>query len=106
MASVDARAVMQNIGRRVAEIRIQLGMTQAALAERVGVSVKYLQRVEWGHENLTVASLVTLANLLRVAPIDLLKAARLRNAKPGRPPTESKRNAALRRSRTRKTPKR
>jgi transcriptional regulator with XRE-family HTH domain len=81
-------------------------MTQAALAERAGVSVKYLQRVEWGHENLTVASLVTLANLLRVAPIDLFKPARLRNAKPGRPPMQSKRDASAQRSRVRKTVKR
>jgi transcriptional regulator with XRE-family HTH domain len=90
---------MANIGRRVAEERKRLGITQALLAERAGVSLKYMQRVEHGHENLTVASLVGLANLLRVKPIDLFRRAHLRDAKPGRPPAEPRR-ARRRRRRT------
>jgi transcriptional regulator with XRE-family HTH domain len=82
---VEPRKVIKNIGRRVAEERKRLGLTQASLAERAGVSLKYWQRVEAGRENLTIASLVRFANLVRVEPIDLLRQARLRNARPGRP---------------------
>jgi transcriptional regulator with XRE-family HTH domain len=91
---------MENIGRRVAEERIRLGLSQAALAERAGVSLKYLQRVEGGRENLTVASLVRFANLLQTAPVDLFKTARLRNAGPGRPAGTSARNARPKRPKT------
>jgi transcriptional regulator with XRE-family HTH domain len=85
---VEPRKVIKNIGRRVAEERKRLGLTQASLAERAGVSLKYWQRVEAGRENLTIASLVRFANLLRVAPLDLLQQAQLRNARPGRPPSQ------------------
>ena len=106
MPSVDAERVMENIGRRIAEERIRLGLTQAALAERAGVSLKYLQRVEGGRENLTVASLVRFANLFRTAPVEFFKVARLRNAGPGRPPSTSARTAQPRATETQPKAKR
>lgn len=71
----------------MAERRRALGLTQESLAERLGVSIKYLQRVEAGLENLTLRSIVALANGLELAPGGLLQ--RPRNApsrRPGRPP--------------------
>jgi|SRR5579859_7925143 len=99
--AADADDVKRNIGRRIAELRIKLGLTQAELADRVGVSSKYLQRIEWGQENLTVASIVGLANVLDVAPIAFFKPARLRNAGAGRPPLPKPRPKALRISKRR-----
>jgi transcriptional regulator with XRE-family HTH domain len=52
----------------VAELREEAGMTQDDLAERLDVSVKYIQRVERGVENLGLDSLVRLANALKTAP--------------------------------------
>jgi transcriptional regulator with XRE-family HTH domain len=83
----DAGRVIQNVGRRVAELRIERGWTQEMLAERLGVSLKYVQSVEAGRENLTLQSLVKLANNLRAEVIALFQPARTRNAGPGRPPT-------------------
>lgn len=63
-------------------------MTQEQFAEDVlGVSLKYLQAVEAGRENLTVTSLVKLANLVRVPVADLFKAPLSREVRRGRPLT-------------------
>jgi transcriptional regulator with XRE-family HTH domain len=83
---LDPHRVVQWVGTRVAERRRAYGLTQEQLAERLEVSIKYLQRLEAGEENLTIRSVVGLANALDVQPSYLLRAPR--NAaprKPGRP---------------------
>jgi transcriptional regulator with XRE-family HTH domain len=83
--SDPARAV-DDFGRRVAELRKLRRWTQAALAERWGVSTQYVQLVEGGHENFTVESLALLAGVLKVKPLELLRAPKSRaKRKPGRP---------------------
>lgn len=77
--------VLRDLGRRIAELRQGLELTQEQLAEKAQLSIKYLQRVEAGRENLTVRSLVRLANLLRVAPIDLWQPPASRTIRRGRP---------------------
>lgn len=86
MRSAKPDRVIRDVGRRVAEGRMRRGLTQEQLAEEAGVSLKYLQRVEAGKENLTVQSLVKLANLLRVEVIELFKRPRSARPGPGRPP--------------------
>jgi len=78
--------VTEQVGRRIAELRRERGETQAQLAERLEVSIKYLQRVERG-VNLTIDSLVDLANNLDVQVRDLFDTPRGRPAprRPGRP---------------------
>ena len=86
-------------------------MTQEALAEALTVSVRYLQRVEAGEENLTVGTLVGFANALGAPLIEFLVAPITRQVRVGRPPrprsdvaTEPAREraAAAPRSRTRR----
>lgn len=81
--------VLRDLGRRVAELRTAEGMTQEQLAERAEVTVQYLQRVESGRENLTVKSILRLAELLEVTVIDLFAKPALREAKAGRPKKQS-----------------
>ena len=62
------------------------GMTQEQFAEKVlRVSLKYAQAVEAGRENLTVESLVKLANKLRLPVARLFEAPETRQVRPGRP---------------------
>lgn len=64
-----------------------LGMTQEQFAENVlGVSLKYLQRIEGGSENLTLISLVKLANTIRVEVAELFSTPATREVRTGRPP--------------------
>lgn len=47
-------------------------MTQDALAQRLEVSTKYLQRLEHGTENLTLRTLARMASEFRISPLLLL----------------------------------
>lgn len=86
MRPLDPTRVTRWVGLRVAERRHAAGWTQEVLAERLGVSVKYLQRIEAGTENLTIHSVVNLANELGISPSDLLRPVRRPPPrKPGRP---------------------
>lgn len=78
--------LLVNVGRRVAELRAEQGLTQEELAERAELSARYIQRVESGGENLTLLTLLHVADALRVEPADLLQQARRGPAGPGRPP--------------------
>lgn len=85
MHTRDIDDTVRNVGRRVAELRARAGLTQERLAERLGLSVKYIQRVEGGGENLTVRSLARIAGLLGVAVTELFRKPRTKKAGPGRP---------------------
>jgi transcriptional regulator with XRE-family HTH domain len=78
-------AVCANIGRRVAELRGDRGWTQQHIADRLGISARYVQVVEAGQVNLSVRALVEWANLFRVDLVALLETARTRAPRPGRP---------------------
>jgi len=85
MGAARADDVLRDLGRRVAELRASRGLTQERFSEDADITVQYLQRVEAGRENLTVRSLVRLANLLHVSITDLFAAPAKREARPGRP---------------------
>jgi transcriptional regulator with XRE-family HTH domain len=82
----EAHQLLRRIGRRIAELRVERALTQEEFAGRLDYSVKYTQRIEAGRQNLSVGSLVRLANALDVAVADLLKTPRTLQANKGRPP--------------------
>ncbi|MFP2924144.1 helix-turn-helix domain-containing protein [Pyxidicoccus sp. 3LG] len=79
-------SVIKNVGRRVAELRAELGQTQEEFSAQVGIGLKYLQRIEAGRENLTIESLVKLANHLNARVTALFEPARTQSGRRGRPP--------------------
>jgi len=93
VANLDPDRLILLVGRRVAELRRARGLTQEAFAESASVSVKYVQSVEQGRQNLSLRSLSRLANLLRVAPAELFRTPRSAPAKPGRPRSRRPRGA-------------
>lgn len=60
-------------------------MTQEALAEELGCAVQYLRRIEAGDENMTVRTMVRLANELRCSVMSLFEQPRTRAVRRGRP---------------------
>lgn len=62
-------------------------MTQERFAEDLGWSVKYLQRVEAGRQNLSVGSLVHIGTALGVDAAKLFVQPNSLATRPGRPPT-------------------
>ncbi|WP_040675358.1 helix-turn-helix domain-containing protein [Nitrobacter sp. Nb-311A] len=58
---------------RIKELRESQGMTLETLAELVGLSTSYVQRLENGERNLAVKHFAAFATALRVKPEDLIK---------------------------------
>jgi len=54
------------LGRKLKDTRQALGLTQAALAERLGVSASYLSAVEAGRRNLTLGQIANIASAMRL----------------------------------------
>jgi transcriptional regulator with XRE-family HTH domain len=83
--SDNPERLIRSVGRRIAELRRAKGWTQAELAERLGVSIKWVSRVENG-ENLTLATLAKIGRVFGVRAAELLeRPVSERRAKRGRP---------------------
>jgi transcriptional regulator with XRE-family HTH domain len=54
------------VGRDIAGVRHALGLTQAEVATRLGVTPSYLAAVEAGRHNLTLGQLANIANAMRL----------------------------------------
>lgn len=72
----------KQVGRRIAQLRRDAGLTQAKLAELLGMAVPNVQRIERGAQNITVQTVARLAAALHVEPAELLKAPDAGQAKP------------------------
>lgn len=53
------------LGKNVASLRVRRGLTQEALAEKVGVSARYIQNVEAGENFPSLPALARLRAALR-----------------------------------------
>jgi transcriptional regulator with XRE-family HTH domain len=83
----DPDTLVHDIGRRVAELRRERGLTQQALATKLRATMQWVQQIEYG-TNLTVYSLARVANALD-APLEaFLVPPQVTNyvRHPGRPP--------------------
>jgi transcriptional regulator with XRE-family HTH domain len=88
---LDPKEVLVRVGRRIAELRVERGLTQQQLADVAGTGWKYQQQVELGYENLTLKSLVRFANLLNVTLAELMQSPKTdRPERPGRPSSKVK----------------
>ena len=74
----------RDLGRRICEERERAGLTQAMLAERIGLSETGLQRIEAGYPT-TTPRLFDLARALGVEPAAFFTKPGTRKRKPGRP---------------------
>lgn len=83
--SARVSTVLEYIGANVRHLRRSQRLTQEALAEAAELDVRFLQRVERGETNLSVASVVALADALKVSIGMLFRKAKLLEATPGRP---------------------
>jgi transcriptional regulator with XRE-family HTH domain len=59
------------IGIRIGDLRKQKGLTQEKLAEKMGVSPKYLSSIERGKENPTLTTIINLAQSMDVEISDI-----------------------------------
>jgi len=60
------------LGSRIRTLRIQRQLSQAALAEAIGVSYQQIQKYERGVDRVTVATLITIAGRLGCSIAELI----------------------------------
>jgi transcriptional regulator with XRE-family HTH domain len=84
----DPHKTIENIGRRVAEIRLKLGLTQDALAEKAGVTGGYIRQIEGGWKNMRVNTLCKIADILGCQTRDLFETPTMKKQTSGRPRLE------------------
>lgn len=85
MRGVDVDTALFELGRRINELRAGAGLTQEALAERVAMDAKDVQRIEAGAVNVTFRTLVRLADALGCTLGELVAPPTSREVKVGRP---------------------
>jgi transcriptional regulator with XRE-family HTH domain len=80
------RAVLAELGLRMRELRQENGLTQEQAAERLGMLAPNYARIEQGRMNVTVETLVRLADVFEVPVRALFENATFRETRrPGRP---------------------
>jgi transcriptional regulator with XRE-family HTH domain len=65
--------IEQALGATVTELRIGRGVSQAALADKLGYSISYISKLERGQMNPTLRTLFDLADALEIEPDVLVK---------------------------------
>lgn len=70
MRTSDPRVIF---GKRVRELRTELGLSQEELAERANLHRNYIGGIERGERNVGLINIVGLARALQVRPMKLLE---------------------------------
>lgn len=81
----ETGAVLRDLGLRLRELRRGLGLTQEEAAEKIGMLTPNYARVEQGRANVTVDTLVRIANMLDSPLAALFKTPKSRIIQQGRP---------------------
>jgi transcriptional regulator with XRE-family HTH domain len=81
-----ARAVDESLGRRIADLRAKLGLTQQELADRVGISRVAVSNLEAGMSDPGERTVALLAGLFKVDPFELVDGTGYPRAKADRLP--------------------
>ncbi len=66
-------SINQRVGRRIKVRRVELGMTQADLAEKITVGQSNLSCIERGERDVSVSLLNEIAGALKCKPEDFLR---------------------------------
>lgn len=64
---MEDKKLMFQIGENIYKYRTEQGLTQAQLAEKVGISIAFLSRIECGKKSMKIATLCSFADALSVS---------------------------------------
>lgn len=67
--------INQQVGRRIRVRRVELGMTQAELADQISVGQSNLSYIERGERDVSISLLDEIAKALKCKPEDFFKIA-------------------------------
>lgn len=64
-------SVLTDVGGAIRKYRLAADLSQADLSQKTGISVKFISEVEQGKKNVSVISLVKIAEALNITILDL-----------------------------------
>lgn len=68
MNSVSKSNIDKNFGNILRDFRIKNKLTQEQLAEKLGISLKYISRIENGNNGVKTQTLIKYMNVLGITP--------------------------------------
>ena len=84
-AQISTESVQKDLGLRVRELRHLAGLTQEEGAVQLGMLTPNYARIEQGRMNVTIDTVVRLANMLGVSVADLFIKPKVKTVPKGRP---------------------
>lgn len=88
--SLPQMDICKIFGQNVRRCRIATGISQEALAVKIGVDQAYISIMESGQQNVTLTTLWLTANALGVTPSELLDEIKGENSLQGKVPRKSR----------------
>lgn len=68
MNSVSKSDINKNFGKILRDFRVKNNMTQEQLSEKLGISLKYISRIENGNNGVKTQTLINYMNILGITP--------------------------------------
>ncbi len=73
MDSVSKSNIDKIFGKLLRDYRVKSGLTQEKLSEQLGISLKYISRIENGNNGVKTQTLIKYMNILGITPNTLYK---------------------------------
>lgn len=73
MDSISKSDIDKIFGKILRKFRKKSGLTQEQLAEQLGISLKYISRIENGNNGIKTQTLIKYMNILKITPNTLYK---------------------------------
>lgn len=68
MNSISKSDIDKNLGKILRDFRIKNKLTQEQLSEKLGISLKYISRIENGNNGVKMQTLIKYMNILGITP--------------------------------------
>ena len=68
MNSVTKSDIDKDFGQTIKKFRVNAGLTQEQLSEKLGISLKYISRLENGYSGIKIQTLIRCMNILGIEP--------------------------------------
>ena len=73
MNSILKSDIDKTFGKILKDFRVKKGYTQEVMAEQLGISLKYISRIENGYSGIKTQTLINYMNILGISPNTIFK---------------------------------
>ncbi len=73
MNSISKSDIDKTFGKILKDFRVKNGYTQEVMAEKLGISLKYISRIENGYSGIKTKTLINYMNILGITPNTIFK---------------------------------